>query len=377
MASLLSIVNWTLMIPPDIKDTVEQDNPNLTDQERNAMRAFLQRCEVRLSTLHRIATAFIGGAGLLILLPVFFKEEIVVIIRVFLDHLADTFPVLGHNSTWGIAALYLCLGYPFALSLSIPLYALYLLLKDIVHFYFTIYTPGFNPTLITPSFALGGLAFSPDESETVKRGVFEYQYHASSINYTIPFSSEKKELYFDETIRNTDGKIIPSTRRWEALVESGALPADADQQTAERFGAALGLARTLDRSLVKEVATTEIALARHILYLRRLVLRYIKTLVMFIWTAMISFMLIPFLQDPKLPTFLIMSAGYFVWALLAYPVLRLPLRWIYRHRKQMPDAKHIDRQLIVLEAQVQIFIKAAIFTSGIALVMSAVLYLSR
>ena len=42
-------------------DTMEFQPKPLTDQERNAMRAFLQRCEVRLSTLHRIATAFIAA----------------------------------------------------------------------------------------------------------------------------------------------------------------------------------------------------------------------------------------------------------------------------------------------------------------------------
>jgi len=360
---------------PDIRDTVEQELPPLTEQERNAMRAFLQRCEVRLSSLHRIATAFIGGAGLLVLLPVFFKEEIVVIIRVFLDHLTDTFPVLGANSGWGLAVLYVCLAYPFILSLSIPLYALYLLLKDIVHFYFTIYTPGFNPGLITPSFALSGLAFSPDESETVKQGVFEYQYHTSSINFTIPFSNDKRERYFDETIRNTGGKIIPSTRRWDVLQASGSLPADADRQTVERFNAALGLARTVERSLIKEVATAEISLVRHILYLRRLVLRYIKTLVMFIWTAMISFVVIPFLQDEKMPTFLVMSISYFIWALFTPMVIRLPLKWIYRHREEMPDDSHVDRQLIILESQVEIFVKAAMVMSGLALLFSLYLYI--
>lgn len=361
---------------PHINDTMQTPaaHPPLTEQERNAMRAFLQRTEVRLSTLHRIATAFIGGAGLLILLPVFFKEEIVVIIRVFLDSMTDTFPVLGANSGWGIAALYLLLGYPFVLSLAIPLYALYLLLKDIIHFYFTIYTPGFNPSLITPSFALSGLAFSPDESETVKQGVYEYQYHSSSINFAIPFSNEKRELYFDDAIRKTDGKIIPSTRRWDVLTESGALPPDADRQTVERFNAALGLARTIDRSLVREVATAETSLVRHILYLRRLVLRYVKTLVLFIWTAIVSFVEIPFLQDEKMPTFLVMALGYFVWALFTEPLMRMPLKWIYRHRKTMPDRSQIDRQLIVLESQVGLFIKVAIFTSGLALLLSLYLY---
>ncbi|MBE2267168.1 MAG: hypothetical protein IAE80_02990 [Anaerolinea sp.] len=355
-------------------DTMEFQPKPLTDQERNAMRAFLQRCEVRLSTLHRIATAFIGGAGLLILLPVFFKEEIVVIIRVFLDNMTEPFAVLGNNPGVLPFVLFACVAYPFVLSLSIPLYALFLLLKDIIHFYYTIYTPGFNASLITPSFALSGVAFSPDESEAVKREVFEYQYHTSSINFTIPFSNEKREKYFDETIRTTEGKIIPSSRRWEVLTASGALPPDSDRQTVERFNAALGLARTLDRNLTKEVAITEISLARHILYLRRMILRYVKTLVTFIWTAMISFVVIPFLEDERLPTFLMMALGYLIWALGVLPVMRLPLHWIYRHRKEMPDRSHIDRQLTVLERQVERFVILGIGLSTIAVLLSLYLY---
>src|SRR5277367_1692075 len=44
-----------------------------TEQERNAMRAYLQRAEVRLSAMDRVATAFISGAGLLVLFPIFFR----------------------------------------------------------------------------------------------------------------------------------------------------------------------------------------------------------------------------------------------------------------------------------------------------------------
>src|SRR5689334_6655117 len=110
---------------------------SLTESERNAMRSYLQRAEVRLSTLHRIATAFIGGAGLLVLLPVFFKEEIVVLIKLFLTHTSDFTARLGASSGITVALLYICLVYVFVLSLSIPVYSLYLLLKDIIHFYFT------------------------------------------------------------------------------------------------------------------------------------------------------------------------------------------------------------------------------------------------
>jgi len=102
-----------------------RDAAPLSEAERNAMRSYLQRAEVRLSTLHRIATAFIGGAGLLVLLPVFFKEEIVVLIKLFLTHTGDFTTRLGASSGITVALLYICLVYVFVPSLSIPVYSLY------------------------------------------------------------------------------------------------------------------------------------------------------------------------------------------------------------------------------------------------------------
>ncbi len=349
-------------------------DPPLTPDERNAMRAFLQRSEVRLSTLHRIATAFISGAGLLILFPVFFKEEIVAILRIFLSHAGDAMPYFGANEGLLRGLLFVFLAYPFFLSFSLPIYSMYLLIKDVIHFYYTIYTPGFPSTLITPSFALSGLAFSPDESKTVKKQVFQYQYHPASINFAIPFSREKRELYFEEAIRNTDGDILPKSRCYDELLSMGAIPENTDRRSVEHVNAAFGLARTLDRQLSEEVATTELSIARHILYLRRLVMRYVRTLIMFIWTALITFMLLPFLEDQRLPTFLVMAVGFLIWSALTIPLMRMPLRWIYRHREEMPDNHHIDRQLITLETQMRPLVIGAIITSLIAIALSIPLY---
>lgn len=349
------------------------NHPPLTEAERNAMRGFLQRAEVRLSTLHRVTTAFIGGAGLLVLLPVFFKEEIVVLIRVFLTHSADFTARLNPSDHVTVILLYASLLYVFLLSLAIPVYALYLLLKDIIHFYFTIYTPGFPSDLSTPSFALSGIGFSPDESEEVKRRILEYQYsHSGAVNFAIPFSPEKRKLYLDNTIENTNGAIIPATRRWDAI--ASALPPDADRQTVDRFSAAFGLARTLDRQLVEEVATSEISLVRHIIYLRRMVLRYVKTMLMFVWTMAVTFVILPFVQEERMPIFFCMAVGYFIWALFVRRIIRLPLGWIYRHLHGIPDENHIDQQLMILEDQVKPFCYVAMVASVVALVVSGILY---
>ena len=353
---------------------IETEPEPLTESERNAMRSYVQRAEVRLSTLHRIATAFISGAGLLILLPVFFKEEVVVIIRLFIDHAPDFSSRLdGPAQTVAAVILYGCLLYLFILSLAIPIYSLYLMLKDLVHFYFTIYTPGFPQGLITPSFALSAISFSPDESPRVKERILRYEYATvGSVNFAIPFSPAKRKAYLDETIRCTDGEIIPATRRWDDLKD--VLPEDIDRETADRFSAAMGLARMLDRQLVEEVATSEISLVRHIIYLRRLVLRYVKTMLLFIWTTIVTFIMLPFLQNEQLPMFLIMAIGYLIWALLVTHFMRMPLGWIYRHLRGIPDEQQIDRQLVILENQVRGFCIAAVGAAVVALALSAFLY---
>jgi hypothetical protein len=123
--------------------------------DRDAMRAYLARTEVRLSTMHRIALGFINGAGILLLFPIFFKDAITVIIHTFLiSGLTNHFPEMGQNGEWLSLLLFICVLLPFVVSVVIPIYALYLLLKDILHFYFTVYTPGFPTTLNNPTFTL-------------------------------------------------------------------------------------------------------------------------------------------------------------------------------------------------------------------------------
>src|SRR5215207_2800306 len=88
----------TATIPSDASQshTAEDQTPPVephvyTTDERNAMRAYLARTEVRNSTLHRIAIGFVSGAGLMILIPVFFKEIIDGIILVLLRNVDRVF----------------------------------------------------------------------------------------------------------------------------------------------------------------------------------------------------------------------------------------------------------------------------------------------
>jgi hypothetical protein len=285
-----------------------------------------------------------------------------------------SFPALAASQQTLAIGVMVALFFPFVLSAAMPLYGLYLLLKDVIHFYFTIYTPGFPGSLFTPSFVLSGITFSPDESPEIKKRVYAYQYRKTAINFLIPFSAEKRERYFEETIENTNGEIIPRSRQWDELISSEGLPPDADRKQVEHFNTAFGLARTLDRKLSEEVATTETSMVRHVLYLRRLVMRYVSTLVMFVWATLISFIMLVFIQDERLPTFVMMGIGYTIWAVFTMPILHWPIHWIYRHRKGQVDPKQIDRQLTVYERQMRRFVYVAIGLSIFGTALSVGLY---
>lgn len=346
-----------------------------TDQERNAMRGYLQRCEVRLSTLHRIGVSFISGAGLLLLIPVYFKDAIDTIISILLAQDLNQFqdldgPIIGISLT---ILLFVTLLYPLFLSLAIPLYGMYLLLKDIVHFYFTVYTPDFPNTLSNPTFALTGVAFSTDESERVKHEVMRYQYMPDHMSFMLPFSVEARREYFDQMIKNTGGEIVPASRHFDYLNTLNVFPDEMSpetEQTILHFNAALGIARSVDRTLVQEVALTEMAITRSILYLRRLMLRYVKTLLMFIWTIVIAFVLLPLLKDGDFPHFILLAIGYMIWSVAAMPILNVPIGWIYRFRYGQLDPNQIDSQLTLMETTLRLPIRLAVASSMVGLVLA-------
>jgi hypothetical protein len=354
--------------------TTDHDDAHLTESERSAMRAYLQRAEVRISTQHRIATAFIGGAGLLLLIPIFLRDIVDGEITVFLQLSGNLFPAWGQaTGAIATAVALLTVGVPLVLSLVIPMYGVYLLLKDLVHFYFTLYMPGFDHDLLNPTFALGGINFSPDESQRAKRHILKFQYIPEHMDFMLPFSRGRRELYFDTLIKDTDGAVLPASRSPDRLRTAGVINgATTDDKTVEQFNAAFGLARALDRELVAEVAISEMHLVRNVLYLRRLMLRYVKTLLLFIWTTVISFIMLPMLRDERFPNLLILALGYVAWSAAVLPILRVPANWIYRHRYDDPEPRHMDTQLTQLETQVQPWVRTAVLLAAISLVLAVI-----
>ena len=92
-----------------------------------------------------------------------------------------------------------------------------------------------------------------------------------------------------------------------------------------------------------EVAKTEVSLVRHALKLRRMVLRYIQALLILIWTSMITFMMLPFLQDNKgrFSILVVFAIAYFIWAILAPYIVQLPLYWLVSSSKEEVQRKGV------------------------------------
>ncbi len=345
------------------------------------MRAYLQRSEVRLSTMHRIAGVFLNGAGLLLLFPIFFSQTIQQVVSFFSDTtLAHINANNQHTMLESISVVTMCifLLVPFATSLFIPLYALGLLLKDIVHFYFTGHNPGFSDRLFNPRFALSGVALSSDEAPILKKEVLAHEYSSDLIHFILPFD-EKEASYFDNVKEHTQNMIVPETRTMEHLDSIGVFHfpnTKPDLQDFDQFNTALGLAGVVDRTLAGEVAKLETSLVRHALSLRRLVLRYLKALLMFIWTTLVSFFLISILT--RFPYLIIMALTYLVWALLTPRIVKLPIKWILELSNQ--NAKRSvdrDKQLMQFERKVTTLCRIAAAISLIVTLAAVILTLLK
>lgn len=134
-----------------------------------------------------------------------------------------------------------------------------------------------------------------------------------------------------------------------------------DMGPATRVGSALSLAGGIDLSLVGEVARMEASITRHVLQLRKLVLRYSKALIIFVWTALAltavsAILSLDQLPEPELPRplnveqrkIVAVLITYALWSLGAIILVRRPVYWInrlvFRSDKDEEEAKekHAD-----------------------------------
>lgn len=274
------------------------DASALTPDERAAIRAFLQRCEVRLSTLHRVASALLSGAGVMVLLPPIAKDSIVTVITRLTEGTVDAVRVLL------IAAA--------TLSLALPLIAFWLLIRDMTRFYFHgqhLLADGQN--LFLPRFTLTGLRLPADEVGPHAAAELDRARHdPANIELLVP-SNPNRQAKLDQRLHGY-----------------GIDTADSDVARAEGL---FSLAASSERALVAEVAKIEAGMARHLLRLQVIVLRYVKALVAFMATAIAVFAMSA--VEGRTPVIgpvdeLWLAAILAVWAAGVALATAAPVRWV-------------------------------------------------
>ncbi|MCU1399905.1 MAG: hypothetical protein JWN62_3014 [Acidimicrobiales bacterium] len=264
------------------------------------MRAFLQRCEVRLSTVHRVATALLSGAGILVLLPALQRDAIETVMRSFM--------------TGTLTVPKALLAATVALSVGLSLTLVWLVVKQLTQFYFHAnHISRKGEETFTPRFTLTGLRLPAGELS------------AASVIVASELRAEQRNLDL----------LVPANTRGRNRIDKqlDAYPAlRHDQRTdGERVEALLELAASRTRSLLEEAVKVELGLVRHVLRLQVVVLRYVKALLVVVTTVLatyISSAATGAATESSIADQRWIAATYCMWAPMVILSATAPVRWI-------------------------------------------------
>ena len=291
------------------------------------MRAFLQRCEVRLSTMHRVATALLSGAGILVLLPAVERDSFLQVLR---SLLVGPIPV-----SRGLLAAAV------ALSIGLALTMLWFVVVELTRFYFhanhIVHPDG---EVFTPRFTLTGLRLPDDELGAAVDETYGTS-HGSPNNVAL---------------------LVPSNRRGRERIDRqlaaypGAIEGDITDITDAARGAGLfELAASRRRPLVEEVVKVEYGIVRHMLRLQVVVLRYVKALLVVVATSLATYVCAAAVNGQatvSAPEQRWIAATMMLWAPLVAVLVTSPVRWLenlLRTEGAAHTAVHHDAELTQVE----------------------------
>ena len=363
-------------------DTPKASRPDENEKKfEERARAYLARGETRLSTMHRVAGVFVSGAGLLTLIPFLLKDVFIEIIN---------FIRFSNDNNW-INIVSSVILFFLATTIFISCTSLFLLFKDLVLFYFSPNDESEINSYFIPRFALSALSIPLAEGENDKnniartniiKDIFLAQYK-QFFRFLLPKDANVISNY--DIIYGLAPKIISEERN---TVFNELEPILSKEKTYNKNYViacltALGMSGVKDRTYLEEVARLEISLARHANNLRRLVLRYFKSVLLIgiriLLIFGIGFYIKTFNEAPsylitnisaksstitqqakQLPPILPYRALLFTFLLItgiSPHIMRYPLNWIHKlsfEKNSSPTSSQWDSEISQLEILVLI-----------------------
>jgi len=329
------------------------DSSGVSDEEsRAAMRGFLQRSEVRLSTIHRVGQALLGGSALILLLPLFIRDafpKMTTLLVSSYDAGQDWVVIVG-------------IAVASALCVLLPVTAIYLLVGDLLGFYFTsnvFGAPGAghdapNRTVFSPRFVIPGLGFNNDELNAKTSALLD---EGREDEWT-------RALLVPKSIDDGGWRDRFDTRTFEVWGTVAAEGHDGDEERLRQTFRFAGLNR--DRTLAHDVARSEALLAKHVLSIRIVVLRYTKALLLVIATTVATLAAAGIVEeaiqaDPSGGRFVdgfpyrylfLVALVYVMWAPVAARSVTAPLRMIQRHTPGVGELRdaYLDKLMTQFES---------------------------
>ncbi len=244
----------------------------------------------------------LSGAGLLVVLPVVARDSVSGVLRsLLIDEV-------------GLADIALAVGV--VAMLAVPMVALWLLFADLTRFYFHAnHLGGDGRDVFTPRFTLTSLKLPSDELGPAARAQL-------SASRTDPRIVELLVPANDKSRRRVDSQL---------QVYAGL---DSGHDDVSRAQGLFELAASTSRPLLEEVAKVEYGMARHVLRLRGLVLRYVKALLALLTTALAVYAgdaIVAGLgpgEGMTHPGTIALAAVVLVWAPVVVLAVTSPVRWI-------------------------------------------------
>jgi hypothetical protein len=209
----------------------------------------------------------------------------------------------------------------------LPVVALWQLLRDLVRFYFAgQHFDVANYKEFFPRFALSGLRPSPTDIDRDTWNQIEAAHHDPNVRaFLLPENQTSRDRVDDQMRRYRLRGYDTDTN---GLTE--------EQRDEQRRLALLDLAATGTRTLPQQAARLEQVLARHILNIQILVLRYAKAVLVMLTTATAAFAAAAVIDhDPTIAdnTMLWLAAIITLWSPLIIFAVTAPLDWIISYAK--------------------------------------------